>query len=210
MQTIITIDGPSGAGKASAAQLVAKHFGVIYVPSGKLFRAASYLITEQHIDVDDREALTTLLDAKYFKIHNGRIYYKDADISDKLHTVEVGMRTTLIARYQNVRTVLLELQRQLGKGGCVIDGRSTALEVFPDATLKVWLTADEKIRQERKRHSEGEASAASILIRDEMDKERQLAPMQQTEDAVVIDTTHISPRQVADNIIQAYQKKLAA
>lgn len=209
MNHIITIDGPAGAGKTSVAHLVAQRLGLPYIPSGRLFRAVALLVQQGQIDIDDNESLAALLNPHTFDMRpDGHVIYQGSDITDRLYEPEVGSRSTIIAKNQTIRQHLLDLQRQLGAKGCVIEGRSTAIEIFPAASTKIWLIANEETRIDRKKRAEGERSAGAIVTRDEIDSQRQLAPMQKAIDAVTIDTTDLSLEQVADKIIEVYERAI--
>lgn len=206
MNNIVTIDGPSGAGKTSTAQLVAERLGLTYIPSGKLFRIVAFLAREKHIDIHDKNRLADLLDQRKLDMQaSGRILYAGADISYQLTEADIGSMSTILAQDKRIRTQLLELQRKIGANGCVIEGRSTAIEVFPEAETKIWLTADAETRIDRKKYAEGEGSAGAVLTRDEIDKERRLAPMQKAKAAITIDTTDMSLQQVAAAIVRCYE-----
>ena len=208
MNNIITIDGPSGAGKTSAAILVADKLSLRYIPSGKLYRAVAYYVLQDRIDINDPTAVASLLASLELDIDlRGHIISDGKDISKALSASEIGIVSSIIAQNKKVRQRLTAIQRYIGKQySCVIEGRSTAIEIFPEASLKIWLTANEAERLRRKAQAEGQEAAAVVSARDGIDKTRQLAPMQKAEGAITIDSTHLSVEQVAKQIIQIYHQ----
>lgn len=208
MKNIVTIDGPSGAGKTTVALIVAQQLALTYIPSGRLFRAAAYVMRRRHVDSADKDAVTQLANVLDLDMQDkGRIVYRDQDITDYLDAPEVGVLSTMVAQNQALRLRLLAIQREIGlQKGCVIEGRSTGIEVFPEARLKIWLTANEETRYKRKTLSEGIEAARAIILRDQTDVTRDMAPMHKARDAVEIDTTNMSAQDVATEIIRYYRK----
>ncbi|MET1033224.1 MAG: (d)CMP kinase [Candidatus Saccharimonadales bacterium] len=206
MENIITIDGPSGAGKTTVALHVARQLELAYIPSGRLFRAAAYVMQQNQIRSTNEDAVTAFANALDLGMHgDGRIVYQDQDITEYLDAPEVGVLSTKVAQNQGLRLRLLAIQREIGlRKGCVIEGRSTGIEVFPEAALKIWLTADVETRRKRKTHSEGIAAAGAIMSRDQIDAARNLAPMHKAPDAIEINTTNMSVEDVTTGIVQHY------
>ena len=202
MQKIITIDGPSGAGKTTVARLVAERLGLQYIPSGKLYRPVAYQMLRTHISPSEGPKLATMLKSLQITLDkNGHVWLDGQNVTARLETSDVGSQSSILAQNAQIRQYLTRLQHDLAAGsGCVIEGRSTAIEIFPYADLKIWLTAEETVRIQRKSQAEGGQAGGAVTARDEIDKTRQLAPMQKAEDAVVIDTTELTIRQVVERI----------
>lgn len=210
MNNIITIDGPSGVGKTAASMLVARQLGLRYIPSGMLFRYAAYLLLQNKTDLKDDTQVTALLDFTDVMVNeNGDILSRGEIVPvDLLNTSEIGAYTANIAQNATVRSLLLDWQRSLNtEKGCVIEGVSTGLEVFPEASLKIWLTAEGDARLERLTEKSGNEAAQDAMMRDKINEERELAPMKKAEDAVEIDTTNLTPTQVADEILRHYHER---
>lgn len=208
MNNIITIDGPSGAGKTTVAKMVAEKLELPYIPSGKLFRAVAYLTRLNDISAGDSQQLRTLLSRMQVTMEGGRVMANGQDITQYLDDPAVGLEATRIAQVATVRQHLLDIQQTIGrKNGCVIEGRSTAIEVFPEAATKIWLTAWPEIRSQRKAQAEGVETSAVISKRDRIDRQRQLAPMQQVPDAHMIDSSELTLPDVVQKIIDIYSQR---
>jgi cytidylate kinase len=202
MHKIITIDGPSGAGKTTVAKLVAERLGLQYIPSGKLYRAVAYQMLQTGTAEHDPEQITAMLVTLKLTLQpGGHVLLNGQDVTDQLQTPEVGSQSSIMAQNKQIRQYLTALHHNIAaRRRCVIEGRSTAIEIFPQADLKIWLTADEAVRIHRKSQAEGDQAAGAVMTRDEIDKIRQLAPMQKAADAVVVDTTHLTAQAAADQI----------
>jgi len=200
---IITIDGPSGAGKTAVAAAVAKELDLPYLPSGLLYRGAAWMLWQSGISLESEQAINAFIPKLALAVTDqGRIFSKGNDITEFLGEARVGSMAAVIARYPALRQYLTKLQQEFGRRrGCVTEGRSTAIEILPDADVKVWLTADIEVRLRRK-----QAMAESIEARDAVDKQRLLAPMGRAEGAIEIDSTHLSIEEVARKILTEYEQ----
>lgn len=202
---IITIDGPSGAGKTTVAGLVAKELGLPYLPSGVFYRAAAWAVTQRSIALGDEAAVSSFIQTFDLSLTNdGQVLYKGHDTFGLIDDVDMGLAATRVALYPAVRNRLTVLQREFGqKRGCVIEGRSTAIEIFPDATVKIWLTANIDERLKRKQQA-----AETLEKRDAIDRQRLLAPMQIADGAFEVDSTDKSVEDTVREIVDYCRRKI--
>ena len=218
---IIAIDGPAGAGKSTTARLVADQMGYLYLDTGAMYRAVGLAALQQGVDPDDTDGVTALCSALdiAFETRDGQLQtlLNGKNISDVTRTSKISQAASRVAVHSGVRSVLIELQRNLGRdGGIVLEGRDTGTVIFPDAELKIFLVADPAERARRrlrdlKKRGES-ASFESLLdeirIRDIRDRQTQLqrgawpAP-----DAVCIDTTGLSIAEQVDRIVALAQRQ---
>ena len=215
----IAIDGPAGAGKSSIAKLVAKKLSFVYVDTGAMFRTVAYYFLNQGKDPSDAEMVTE--ECKKISIS---IEYKDGaqhifldgtDVSTEIRQEEVGKNASVVAKNQAVRNRLLALQRQMAeKQDVIMDGRDIGTVVLPDAQVKIYLTASASVRAER-RYKElvekGETCnlkkiEEDIIARDEQDMNREIAPLKQAEDAVLVASSYMTIEEVVDKIIEIVEK----
>lgn len=219
---VITIDGPSGSGKGTIARCVAAELGFRLLDSGALYRAVALASLNTRTAVDDREALASLaLTAPivFSRSESGAeaVLLGGQDVSVQLRREEVGDRASRIATHAEVRDALLERQRRWRQSpGLVADGRDMGTVVFPDAVLKIFLTASAEIRADRryKQLLEKGMSAnigsllADIQERDRRDYNREIAPLKAAEDAVNMDSSNESIDQVVTKVLDLARKKL--
>lgn len=213
-ELIIAIDGPSGAGKSTAARSVAARLGYLYLESGALYRAMAWKVIHETVDPGNIEALKSLCHRIKISIQNiqgqSRILVDQKDVTDELKTPLLDRVSSQISAVAPVRERLLHLQRQMDhRGGVVIEGRDIGSVVFPDADLKFYLDASTEVRARRRYdelrrngHSVTLASVRDeIQLRDQRDIQRDLAPLKRPEDAIYIDTTHLTLDQVVDTMM---------
>ena len=210
----IAIDGPAGAGKSTIAKIVSAKLGYIYVDTGAMFRAVAYNCTQNGIDALDTERISSLASSADISIRDvgdvQRVFLNDTDVTDHLRDEAVGNMASVVAQLPAVRSVLLELQRKLAReNDVVMDGRDIGTCVLPDAELKVYLTASSAVRAKR-RYDELVAKGENpditviekdIIERDERDMNREIAPLKQADDAVLVDSSYMTIDEVADRII---------
>ncbi len=210
----IAIDGPAGAGKSTIAKIVSARLGYIYVDTGAMFRAVAYNCTLNGIDALDTERISSLASSADISIRYvgdvQRVFLNDADVTDHLRDEAVGNMASVVAQIPVVRSVLLDLQRKLAReNDVVMDGRDIGTCVLPDAELKVYLTASSAVRAKR-RYDELVAKGENpditviekdIIERDERDMNREIAPLKQADDAVLVDSSYMTIDEVADRII---------
>ena len=215
----IAIDGPAGAGKSSIAKLVAKELSFVYVDTGAMFRTVAYYFLSQGKDPSDAEMVTEECEkisiSIEYKDGAQHIFLDGTDVSTEIRQEEVGKNASVVAKNQAVRNRLLALQRQMAeKQDVIMDGRDIGTVVLPDAQVKIYLTASASVRAER-RYKElvekGETCnlkkiEEDIIARDEQDMNREIAPLKQAEDAVLVDSSYMTIEEVVDKIIEIVEK----
>lgn len=216
----IAVDGPAGAGKSSIAKLVAKKMNYVYVDTGAMFRAMAYFFFRNGIEVENEALVNENCDKIDIRLQyedgEQKILLNGEDVSSVIRQEQIGKNASVVARYGAIRTKLLELQRKIASEKDVImDGRDIGTVVLPDAETKIYLTASSRVRAER-RYKElrdrGEdcdldAIEQDIIARDEQDMNREIAPLRQAEDAVLVDSSDLTIPQVVDAIIEIAKKK---
>lgn len=211
---VLTIDGPSGAGKGTVSRLVAGRLDWHYLDSGALYRAVGVAASWADLDLSDAAALVrcTFDTAVDFREEGGalRVFVNQTDATDELRLETTGTLASAIAAIPEVRAALKERQRAFRREpGLVADGRDMGTVIFPDATTKVFLTASAEERA-RRRHNQLKEKGVSvtfdgllreILSRDARDAQRAVAPLKPAEDAVLLDTTGLSIDEVVDRVL---------
>lgn len=226
---IITIDGPSGAGKGTVAYRLAEHFGFELLDSGALYRIVGLLAFKQGLldgaDIDEQQVadLTASLNLSFRPnpaTKTMEILVDDKPLADDIRTETVGGYASKVAVFPKVRTALLDLQRNIahGKAGLVADGRDMGTVIFPDASVKVFLTASAKARADRRvlqltnagKTADYDTILAEIIARDERDENRTTAPSRPADDALVIDSSDKSADEVFETVLSFANDKMAA
>lgn len=197
---IITIDGPSGVGKGTLAQWVACKTGFHFLDSGAIYRSLAYGVMQDKIAVDDLELIIALAKTLPVEFKATSILYANEDITSKVRTEEVAAIASQVAPIPEVRAALLQRQKDFAQlPGLVADGRDMGTVVFPDATVKLYLTASAEIRAERRvkqlKNQGNDANITQIIQdikeRDERDSNRKTAPLKPADDAHLIDTSNL-------------------
>lgn len=212
---VIAIDGPAASGKGTVAQLVAKRLGWHYLDSGALYRIVALASCQRGILWQDEAALAQLAATLNIRFDNGEIYLDGINVSEQARSEEMGRGASEVAAHPAVRKALLALQRSFRKPpGLVADGRDMGSVVFPDAICKIFLTASTEVRAERRYKQLIEkgntANIAAILqdlqMRDARDHSRRVAPLRQCEDAILLDTDHLTIEQAVEAVLD-YQAR---
>ena len=202
---IITIDGPAGAGKSSAARALAARLGFEFLDTGAMYRAVALAALRAAVPLDDEEALGRLAERARLELTPGHVFLDGEDVTGLIRTAEVTAATSPVADRRAVRRRLAALQRAAAAGrDMVCEGRDQGTVVFPDAACKFFLVADPAERARRRQNemaSRGEAADLDVLLaaqaeRDRRDAARDLAPMRPAADAVLLDTTGLTPDEV--------------
>lgn len=210
----IAIDGPAGAGKSTIAKGVAKKLGFVYVDTGAMYRAMALYFIRKHIDAGDEQKITKACEDIHVSIsyENGeqQILLNKENVNGYIRNEEVGNMASATSIYPAVRAKLLDLQRNLASTADVImDGRDIGTCVLPDAPLKIFLTASVETRAQRRYQELKEKGqdcnyediCKDIKERDERDMNRSIAPLKQAEDAILVDSSDMTIKEVTDTII---------
>ncbi len=212
---VITIDGPSASGKGTVAQLIAKELGFHYLDSGALYRLVALKAMQNETDLVNELNLSDIAKNLDVIFINNNINLDGNDVTSTIREERYGINASKIASYQLVRDSLMARQRAFRQDpGLVTDGRDMGSVVFPDANLKIFLTASAEIRAKRRYNQLIEkginASIADLLkdiqLRDERDSNRSLAPLQHNTDARLLDTTSLSISQAVNKVLGWYSK----
>lgn len=216
---IITIDGPCASGKSTLARNIANKLGIYYLNTGFLYRSVAYILVvkfgydQEKLKEPDQHDLEYIFDnSRLIYFYDGDVYisFNGQDITEFLKTSEVDNISSIVSTNQRVRKMLLEYQRAVGENtNLVVDGRDTGSVVFPNADLKIFLTASVEVRAVRWQHDmelKGQCytlqeSIAIISERDKRDKERKISPLIIPEGAVIIDSSNLSQDEVLKKII---------
>jgi cytidylate kinase len=221
-EPVITIDGPSGAGKGTVSILLAKKLGWHFLDSGSIYRVLAIASTHHQIPADDEGGILPLassLDVHFETTEQGvRVMLEGEDVSDSIRTEIVGSVASQIASLPSVREALLRRQRAFKEApGLVADGRDMGTVVFPEACAKIFLTASAEARAERRfeqlKNKGHDVSIrrllADIKSRDERDANRSVAPLVAAKDALILDSTALTVPQVLDKVEQFVHSKMA-
>lgn len=220
----IAIDGFSGCGKSSTAKAVANALSYTYIDSGAMYRGVTHLISQMGISINDIDGIKVLLDRmqlNFRKTASGEphLFNGDSDLEPHLRTMDVNRRVSEVSTLADVRTSLVYQQQQLGKkGGIVMDGRDIGTVVFPDADLKLFLTADVQVRA-RRRMQELETKGISATLdeiiknfqdRDKLDSEREISPLRKAEDAIELDTSFLTFDEQINKVLNLAEERIYA
>lgn len=222
---VVAIDGPAGAGKSTVAKAVATEAGLSLVDTGAIYRTVALIAERRGISTDDAEALAAVARGLpiSFELRGGKNHVRlgdDDDVTDAIRAPSISMGASKVSRHPPVRDALLDLQRRLGDGptGAVLEGRDIGTVVFPNAAVKVFLTASPEERARRRSlelSEKGQAEPyekvlAEIRARDEQDMNRAVAPLKPADDAVVVDSSDLSFQEVVARILDLVERARAA
>lgn len=209
-RTIVAIDGPAGAGKSTAAKLVASRLGLAHIDTGATYRLLALRALVEDVPLDGSEQLAALASrvAGVTTLGpDGRLVFDGAPVGDDIRTPEVTRAASHVAAHPEVRAVLVQLQRSLvPAGGAVVEGRDIGTVVWPDAQLKVYLDAAPEVRAERR----AEDAPAAVTERDARDAARPVGAMRPADDAVHIDTSQLAADAVAEAILDRVPRPVRA
>ncbi|MBA6339473.1 (d)CMP kinase [Colwellia sp. MB02u-10] len=219
---VITIDGPSGAGKGTVARIVAEQLGWHLLDSGAIYRVLAVAAQHHNISVEDEQSLLPVaanLDVQFQTCNEGegKVILEGEDVSNAIRTEEIGALASKVAAFPRVREALLRRQRAFKVGpGLVADGRDMGTVVFVDAPVKVFLTASAEERAQRRFNQLKEKGfdvkimrlLDDIRLRDERDQNRKVAPLVAAEGALIIDSTELSIEEVVSKILSFSNERL--
>ncbi|MBK1989638.1 bifunctional pantoate--beta-alanine ligase/(d)CMP kinase [Sphaerospermopsis aphanizomenoides BCCUSP55] len=225
-QPIIAIDGPAGAGKSTVARQVATQLGLVYLDTGAMYRAITWLVLQKGIAIHDECAIAELANQCKIELTPSqnletpvRVWIDGNDVTQEIRTIEVTSQVSAIAAQGAVRKALVKQQQSWGqRGGLVAEGRDIGTHVFPDAEVKIFLTASVSERARRRQQDftkQGQPEVSleqlerDIAERDYKDSTRKISPLQKAADAVEVETDGLTPSEVAMQIVNYYQKSVS-
>jgi cytidylate kinase len=218
---VIAIDGPAGAGKSTIAARLARKFGYVNLESGAMYRALALKAIERDIGFDDETALLDLAQRSKIellpRLDGNRVLLDGRDVSIRIRERDVTEAASKVSVHPRVREWMVARQRELGaKGGVVMEGRDIGTKVFPDAEVKIFLEADPAVRVERRMKQRETAPdqapriAAELLERDRRDSTRATSPLVPADDAVIVDSTHLTIDDVVARAEELVKRALAS
>ena len=214
---VIAIDGPSASGKGTVAQLVAEKLGFHYLDSGALYRIVAFATKQKNIAWADAISIAEYAKSLTIRFTNNQVFLNDQDISEAIRTEEIGKGASEVAVHAPLRAALLDLQHSFRRApGLVADGRDMGTVIFPDAQLKIFLTASTEIRAKRRYDqllgknltANYEKILKDLQERDTRDKNRASAPLVKADDAIVLDADNLTIPQEIDFVLLNYQAKM--
>jgi cytidylate kinase len=211
---VIAVDGPGGVGKSTVSRRVAAALGFEHLDTGSTYRAATLAAVAAGADPADRAAVTDIVDNCMIGYHKGRILLDGRDVSSEVRSTEVTAAVSAVSAIPQVRQRIVAMQRAwvADHGGkAVVEGRDIGTVVFPDAALKVFLTASPEVRAARRAGDaeagtlDVEAIAADLRRRDHLDSSREVSPLRPAEDAHIVDTSALDLDQVVAAVLRLYE-----
>lgn len=213
---VIAVDGPSASGKGTVAQLVADALGFGYLDSGALYRVVAFAAKQINIDWSDAEAVAACAKTLDIQFKNDRVYLNGSDISEQIRSEEMGKGASQVAVHAPLRAALVDLQHNFRQTpGLVADGRDMGTVIFPDAVLKIFLTASTETRAERRykqllgknQPADYENILQDLRERDARDKGRASAPLAMAEDAILLETDNLTIAEAVNTVLQNFEHK---
>lgn len=216
----VAIDGPASAGKSTVAKIVAKKLHFIYCDTGAMYRSVTFAALKNHVKLDDDQALKELL--KTIEIRfvpaepEQRVFVNDEEVTQAIRTPEITNNVSLVSAQPSVRAELTKRQQEIAEaGGIVMDGRDIGTTVLPKAEVKIFLIAsvhERAVRRFKENQTKGIATPLDVLEkeieeRDYKDSHREISPLTQAKDAVLVDTTSLTIDQVVDKILEIIAQK---
>jgi len=215
---VIAIDGPAGAGKSTVAKLVAEKLGFLYIDTGAMYRCLTLKAMREKINWDDEDKLVKMAEKTKIELENKdgkyRVIMDGEDVSNEIRKEEVGKNTKYVASILKIREILWKMQRDFRKKfNVVMEGRDIGSKVFPDAQIKIYLDASVDERAKRRYlqlkemgiEEDIEKIKKDVIKRDEVDKNRKVAPLIKVPDAEYIDSTNLTIEQVVNKICKIYE-----
>jgi cytidylate kinase len=207
---VIAIDGPAGSGKSTVAKALAERLGLEYLDTGAMYRSVTFAALRRGIDPAEADAVARVADRAVIDVGPQGVVVDGVDATIEIRGPEVSRAVSIVAANPGVRTEMVRRQREwvAKRDGGVLEGRDIGTVVFPDATLKVYLTADPEVRAQRRSKEvsdlDYETVAADLARRDALDQGRETSPLTEAPDAFVVDTTGLA----VDEIIEIITERL--
>ena len=207
---VIAVDGPAGAGKSTIAKIIAKRLNINYIDTGAMYRAITYKCLKNNVDINNEEEVIKIAQNTDIDFRDNNLYLDKEIVNEEIRTIEVSNKVSNVAKIKEVRYLMVDVQREIGKRNSVIlDGRDIGSYVFPNADYKFYLIAtpeERGIRRFKELTEKGydtslEEIIKDIVRRDEIDSNREFAPLVKAEDAIEIDTTGKSIDEVVDYVL---------
>jgi CMP/dCMP kinase len=214
-EPVITIDGPAGAGKSTAARALARRLGFRLLDTGAMYRALAWAVREAGLAPEDTPALRAVLDATTVALEGDRVLVNGRDVTGEIRSPVIGELTSVLTMLRAVREKMTPMQRALAAdGGVVLEGRDTGSVVCPDADVKFYLDATLEARARRRREELAERGVAldldlvreEVARRDRQDMGRAIAPLVRPADAVLVDTTGLDEAEVLERLMDAVER----
>ena len=212
---VIAIDGPSASGKGTVAQRVAAQLGYHYLDSGALYRIVALACQQAGIAWSDAEAVAQCANNLHIRFEEEQVWLNGMDVSEAIRSEAMGKGASQVAVHQALRSVLSSLQHDFRQApGLVADGRDMGTVIFPDAVLKIFLSASTEVRAQRRyqqllskqQAADYQAILEDLLERDARDKNRASAPLIMAEDAILLETDHLGIAEAVDRVLGNYQR----
>lgn len=216
----IAIDGPVGSGKGTLAVALARKIGALYIYTGGMYRALTLACLRNKIDINSEDNVLELLKNIDIELRltdfGTRVFLNGKEVSEEIFTPKIANTTPIIAAFSSIRKEMVIRQKELTKGkAVVVEGRDSATDVVPNADMKIYLTADIKVRAQRRcKQLEDREIAVSfgkvlkdLRLRDKRDSERQASPLKIVKDAYVLDTTHLTVGETVNKVLEKLKKK---
>ena len=207
---IIAVDGPAGAGKSTISKLIAKKLNINYIDTGAMYRAVTYKCLSEGVDVKNEEAVIEVAKRTDIDFRDNNIYLDSKVVNEEIRTREVSANVSDVAKIKEVRYLMVDVQREIGtRNDVILDGRDIGSYVFPNADYKFFLVATPEERGRRRykelceKGFEGtlEEIIKDIEKRDEIDSNREFAPLKKADDAIEIDTTGLGIDEVVEVVV---------
>jgi len=207
----IAIDGPAASGKSTIAKIVAQKLNYVYIDTGAMYRAITWAVINAEIDLDNEELISDLLSKiEIILTPDNQVFVNEQDVTEAVRLPGVTSLVSKVAAYQSVRTILKDRQVAMAKvNNVIMDGRDIGTNVLPNANYKFFMIADSRVRAQRRYDeltSKGietdiDKLEEEIKKRDELDANREFAPLKQAQDAILIDTSALSIQEVVDKMV---------
>lgn len=213
----VAIDGPAGAGKSTIAKKIANKLGLVYIDTGAMYRAVTYLFLVANVNIDDMSSMENLLNKINIEFKNNKIILNSEDITEAIRTPKVSNNVSKISSIEIVREKLVDMQKNMALNeNIIMDGRDIGTNVLKNANVKIYLTASVEERAKRRFIELSKKGfnvnineiQNEIITRDTNDSNRKLNPLKKAEDAQVIDTTNKSIDEVVNDIVEIIKNEV--